>query len=1125
MSVIETNVIPLFINSQDRKDLSDSSTNFTIPLRKSLRNISSISVASVVIPRTDQLININNDTLTMELVTDGTVTDMMATIVHNNYTVTDLVTQLQVQLDALDATTVNSLVWVVTYDAVANSISIELQFPNGPLYGAWQLNILYSPLVDVIGLGRAGTTTHEFVGTGLDTITVPGYRAPTLVRALAYNITSAALTSEINTSYVNSLAKQFEITSSNNTLALTSQLNVVGYEYNLPLAPTAPATGFSQGSSTAVSDDGDTIVTGSNGQGAWVFTRVLVGGAWVARHSNPLYDIAAGSGVLQGSVVAISGDGNTVAVGAVGEDSNMGAVRIYTRLGAEWPLQERIQDVTLGAATQGSSLSFSTNGNTLAIGAPRFGGSLKGGTVVYVRSGTTWSKQGVTLTDPAIGAGNSLQGTGVALSGDGDTLVVGAPIDLSSQGSITIYTRVASVWSIHTSRLTIVNPGARVGESVAISSDKLTIAAGANLANTDGGVYVWVDIATVWTPQGALLQDPTVGIRQGNAVALSSNGDKLLVNGDSAPPASQGAVVLYTRTAGVWGTPGAVYSESGTVVLGSSVDLDATAAVIAAGAPGTDVSTGGTYIFEDEGSGPAFKQSLLGFGASSTAQQGRSISSSTDLIIVGASMNNGGDGMVVVYQSSGPAWTISQTISDATTSNSREGRSVALSIDNTRFIAGAPNENAGVGATRVYEKNSSGVWTSIQRFQELGETGQGASVAMSNDYIIVGCSSLSGFTGGAFIYHRGPLASIWSLVQTIVPSMAGPFSSFGNVSIGTTRMAISGPGNAYVYELDEKSNTWNEEQIIAYAGDIYTDISRTDTVMVIGAPSTNSAYTWTRTGSTWTQETVLQDPAQPAYDQGAAVAISPNGLIVAVGSPEDKDSGILLAGLATYYERDGAGGATLKRSLSDASYTNGKLGGAIDCTNTEWTVGAYTYLVDQGIVFHEIFGSTTKTSTLTYNLTPRSYSIFDMENNWNSLFEATPIAQLYSLAFDGTSSVVITALTDPPSITGHRFFVDNDFTTVDSFVFVDTFYASTHTSIGIDFSINNDILKTVVVHMDNADNVLYDPTETLAFRKYSPGYSIDADVLVDIQLRDERDRIVDLNGGNWIMTVLCTVNA
>ena len=51
----------------------------------------------------------------------------------------------------------------------------------------------------------------DFDGTGTDTITVSSYRAPTLYRALAYNITSKALTSDINTSYVNSLAKQFEI--------------------------------------------------------------------------------------------------------------------------------------------------------------------------------------------------------------------------------------------------------------------------------------------------------------------------------------------------------------------------------------------------------------------------------------------------------------------------------------------------------------------------------------------------------------------------------------------------------------------------------------------------------------------------------------------------------------------------------------------------------------------------------------------------------------------------------------------------------------------------------------------------------------------------------------------------
>ena len=60
-TIIKNNVVPLYINSADRINVSDSTTNFTIALRKSLRNIEAVNVNDVVIPRTDSNININNN--------------------------------------------------------------------------------------------------------------------------------------------------------------------------------------------------------------------------------------------------------------------------------------------------------------------------------------------------------------------------------------------------------------------------------------------------------------------------------------------------------------------------------------------------------------------------------------------------------------------------------------------------------------------------------------------------------------------------------------------------------------------------------------------------------------------------------------------------------------------------------------------------------------------------------------------------------------------------------------------------------------------------------------------------------------------------------------------------------
>ena len=76
----------------------------------------------------------------------------------------------------------------------------------------------------------------------------------------------------------------------------------------------------------------------------------------------------------------------------------------------------------------------------------------------------------------------------------------------------------------------------------------------------------------------------------------------------------------------------------------------------------------------------------------------------------------------------------------------------------------------------------------------------------------------------------------------------------------------------------------------------------------------------------------------------------------------------------------------------------------------------------------------------------------------------------------------------------------------------------------IDFSINNNIIKTVNPYLQENASVIYDNAQDVSYRKYRPGFVIDANTIVDIQLRDERDRIIDLNNTDWIMTIYATIH-
>jgi hypothetical protein len=89
----------------------------------------------------------------------------------------------------------------------------------------------------------------------------------------------------------------------------------------------------------------------------------------------------------QGSSVALSADGNTAIVGGdydnYGYGGPMGAAWVYTRSGGVWAQQAKLSDANSFAAFQGASVGLSSDGNTgngsffAAAVVPRAGGNLQ----------------------------------------------------------------------------------------------------------------------------------------------------------------------------------------------------------------------------------------------------------------------------------------------------------------------------------------------------------------------------------------------------------------------------------------------------------------------------------------------------------------------------------------------------------------------------------------------------------------------------------------------------------------------------------------------------------------------------------------------------------------------------
>lgn len=157
--------------------------------------------------------------------------------------------------------------------------------------------------------------------------------------------------------------------------------------------------------------------------------------------------------------IALSADGNTLAVGAIGESSDAtgvdgdqnnnnatwsGAAYVFTRSSGIWAQQAYIKASNTEAGDAfGFKLTLSGDGNTLAVvlygdssgatgidGDPNdngAGGGGNGAVYVYTRSASTWRQQAyVKASNTGYSDGFA---TSLALNNDGNTLAVGAPLE------------------------------------------------------------------------------------------------------------------------------------------------------------------------------------------------------------------------------------------------------------------------------------------------------------------------------------------------------------------------------------------------------------------------------------------------------------------------------------------------------------------------------------------------------------------------------------------------------------------------------------------------------------------------------------------------------------------------
>jgi hypothetical protein len=292
------------------------------------------------------------------------------------------------------------------------------------------------------------------------------------------------------------------------------------------------------GYSVSASADGSRLVSGAAGTAAYVYTRNST--SWAETKLKASDGL---TGDLYGVSVAVSGDGNTVVVGARSRDYNRGAAYVYRSNGIGWT--ESILTAVDGASFDyfGESVSASSDGSVIVVGAP--GNSSRGASYVFTWNGASWDQTKVTDLGGAVsdGFGNS-----VAISGNGTTVVVGAPGKNSGvgfgSGATFVYKWNGTSWvgtMLVTSDSAI---GDNFGYSVSLSADGSTVVAGAPNKSPlyRGAAYTFHWNGSNWDQTRLSFSDGVSDDAFGWSVSVSSDGSIAAVG---VPFAHPGVVYVY----------------------------------------------------------------------------------------------------------------------------------------------------------------------------------------------------------------------------------------------------------------------------------------------------------------------------------------------------------------------------------------------------------------------------------------------------------------------------------------------------------------------------------------------------------------------------------------------------
>ncbi len=359
------------------------------------------------------------------------------------------------------------------------------------------------------------------------------------------------------------------------------------------------AAGDSSGVSVSASSDGRIVAIGArknDGNGTdsgHVRVYEYVNNQWVQKGEDIDGEAA---GDYSGISVSVSSDGHIVAIGADENSGNglfSGHVRIYEYINDQWEQRGGDIDGEGELNWSSTSLSLSSDGDVVAIGAPEniVGEAILGHVRVFEYVNTQWVQRGEDIDGEA---DSDYSGASISLSSDGNIVAIGARENDGNgteSGHVRIYEYVNNQWVQLGADINGETAGDFLGESVSLSSDGHVVAIGAarNSENgtESGHVRIYEYINNQWIQKGEDIDGEAAGDFSGSEISLSADGNVIAIaaiRNDGNGPES-GHVRVYQYIDNQWIQQGIdIDGEAAGDFFGSSVSLSSDGSIVAIGA-------------------------------------------------------------------------------------------------------------------------------------------------------------------------------------------------------------------------------------------------------------------------------------------------------------------------------------------------------------------------------------------------------------------------------------------------------------------------------------------------------------------------------------------------------------